>query len=415
MVKKKRANSILITALLIAHMLSWVLYMPVSQFQMMLFGEKVLSFMHYAIIEIFIFMLLMVLNKGKLKKLKSNLAPLIVSFMLLLSCIYNLLFNSNVDSFNIIFYLMSWVFPYLVVFLVMQFDYDSMTCDRFFKFLLVICIIHALLILLQHFTNDLIWPYSNYDDGTRIFYTGDNYYQSGSYMARCPGITISGLDAGILLLFGIIISNTMNLERNTRFIINCLFLVSIYFTGTRNIYVVSAYIVGIVLIIKFVKNIKYRRFMMIATTIVACILYLYLVTGMTVFTSTNNILSDNMSIMYRLQLWEKANILITDLPLGSKLFGVLLWQQASGPTIDNFYLETIYCAGIISLIFIIWFIIKLSSRCLRLDSLMSIASSAFILSFFVYGMLNSASNFYLTLIILIFIYCMNLSKRQSGI
>ena len=223
-------------------------------------------------------------------------------------------------------------------------------------------------------------------------------------MARCPGLAISGLDAGILLLFGIVVLNFLDLKKTMKVPLYVLFVIAIFFTGTRNVYVITAYVIAVTLIVKCIRNSKTRNRLLVLITVFVGVLYFYFVTGMTDFNSTRSIFTDNMSIMYRLTAWERAIDLIHELPFVSKLFGILSWQQAGGPLIDNFYLETIYCSGIISLVVMIFYIVKMATACARRYKLSAIVSAAFISSFFIYGVLNSMSNFYLTLMLLIFMY-----------
>lgn len=401
---KTKLSDTLISILIYSHIISWVLFTPISQFQMMIFGSCVFTFVHFGILEMAIVFLLICLNHGQIKLNITSKRSLIVSAVFLVSWVYNFLFNGKVSTYNLLFYLMTWLFPFIVVFITSQYKFDRTQMTRILHFMIVVCIIHAVLIFIQRFTNSLIWPYLDYGDGEQVFYVGENYYTSGSYMARCPGLAISGLDAGILLLFGIVVLNFLDLKKTMKVPLYVLFVIAIFFTGTRNVYVITAYVIAVTLIVKCIRNSKTRNRLLVLITVFVGVLYFYFVTGMTDFNSTRSIFTDNMSIMYRLTAWERAIDLIHELPFVSKLFGILSWQQAGGPLIDNFYLETIYCSGIISLVVMIFYIVKMATACARRYKLSAIVSAAFILSFFIYGVLNSMSNFYLTLMLLIFMY-----------
>lgn len=401
---KTKLSDILISVLIYTHIVSWVLFTPISQFQMMIFGKRVFTFVHFGILEMVIILLLICLNHGQIKLNITSKRALIVSVVFFASWVYNYLFTEKVSTYNLLFYLMTWVFPFIVVFITSQYKFDRTQMIRILHFMIIVCIIHAVLIFIQRFTNNLIWPYLDYGDGKQVFYVGENYYTSGNNMARCPGLAISGLDAGILLLFGIVVLNCLNLKIAMKVPLYVLFVIAIFFTGTRNVYVITAYVIAVTLIVKCIRNSKTRNRLLVLITVFVGIFYFYFVTGMNTFSSTRSIFTDNMSIMYRLAAWEKAISLIQELPFVSKMFGVLSWQQVGGPLMDNFYLETIYCSGIISLFVMAFYIVKIATECAKRYKLSAIVSAAFILSFFIYGVLNSMSNFYLTLMLLIFIY-----------
>lgn len=212
-INKTRLSETLICILIYTHIISWVLFTPISQFQMMIFGRRIFTFVHFGIIEMVIVLLLICLNNFQIKLNRTSKRTLLISAVFLISWIYNFVFNGKVSAYNLLFYLMTWIFPFVVVFIISQYKFDRIQMIKILHFMIIVCIIHAVLIVVQRFTNSLIWPYLDYGDGEQVFYIGGNYYASGNYMARCPGLAISGLDAGILLLFGIVVLNCLNLKK----------------------------------------------------------------------------------------------------------------------------------------------------------------------------------------------------------
>ena len=86
MVKKSKIINIIITLLLFIHVFSLVLYMPMAQLQMMIFGKRLVSFMHYGVIEIVLVILLLLFNEKKIRLVNfdKNLLYLIFPFLIFL-------------------------------------------------------------------------------------------------------------------------------------------------------------------------------------------------------------------------------------------------------------------------------------------------------------------------------------------
>lgn len=403
MVSPKKQSDTLITMLLFTHVLSWVLFMPMAQIQMLLFGRRIFSFIHYGMLEMILLFVLFMKRRGKLRFDSFAKKNVYVTIPFLVSWMINILVTSELTSFTVLFYLMNWVFPFLVVIAVYQYKYDVTT---FLKFMFGIVIVHALIMWYQRFTNTIFWPFSTYEDGTPIF-SADTYYNSSSRMARCLGLCVTSLDAGILLLFGIILTMTLpNIKKTNRIYLLTFFGISVYFTGTRNVYVLLAYIIGAtVLMLLKISNTKKRRLLIFAT-IVASILYLCLILSISAYKTTGNLFTDTTSIGIRLGFWANTVKEISAGGIQKFLFGVMQWQNAGNSgVIDNMYLELTYCSGIFALIAYLKYIFSVAFFESRNGKLTSLICAAFTLSYCVYGVLNSTTNFYVTLIILLMLYC----------
>jgi hypothetical protein len=403
MVKKYKITDILITMLLLTHIFSWVLFMPMAQIQMMFFGKRIFSFIHYGIIEILLLLILVLHKKGKIHLDSFGKKALLIMIPFFISWIVNIAVVDSLTPFVIMFYLMNWIFPFLIIIVINQYAYDV---TPLLKFMLIIVLIHALIIFYQRFTNTTFWPFTSYDDGKTIF-EADTYYNIGNRMVRCPGLCLNGLDAGILLIFGIILTTILTkIKKYIKIIIYIFFSISIYFTGTRNVFVMLLFIVGVSFLMMQKITYKKKIRLLILVTIISCFAYLYFIMAITTFETTGNLFTDTTSIGIRLEKWIRTINKISTGGICKIIFGVMGWQNAGNcEVIDNMYLELVYCSGIFSLIAYVKYIFDISILESKDNNYISFICSGFTLSYCVYGVLNSTSNFYLTLIVLLLIYC----------
>lgn len=403
MVKKSKIINIAITLLLFVHVFSWVLYMPMAQIQMMIFGKRLVSFMHYGVIEIFLLLFLLLSNGNKIRLLNIDRKSLYLIIPFLISWIINIVRLSELTPFVIMFYLMNWIFPILIVIIINQYDYDILP---FLKIMLILVIIHASIIILQRLTNSIIWPFMTYDDGTLIFGI-DAYFNVGNKMGRCPGMCPNGLEAGILSIFGIVLTVILpDIKIFVKITICALLVFSIYFTGTRNVFVMMLFIIIVIILMRLEISEKIKIRLLILLTIFSCIIYMFSVLKMTNFETTRNVFTDTTSIGIRIGKWMKTINKISTGGILQFLFGVMQWQNAGNcEVIDNMYLELVYCSGIFSLFTYIKYIFDIAMADIRDNKFEAFVCAGFTLCYFVYGVLNSTTNFYLTLIILLYIFC----------
>lgn len=411
MVKKSKLINILITLVLIMQIISWVFFMPIAQLQLAVFQKRIVTFFHYGIIEIAALLLLIFLNRDNVRINGIAKSTLKYIGVIILLIFVNILISDDITAYKIMFFVMTWIMPFLLLFVVAQYNYNI---DNFLKKLLYIIIVHALLIIYQRFSNSIVWPFSTYEDGTKVFYTGSGYFDTRSFLARCPGMTISGLDAGILLIFGLVLLFTLDSTKKwLKIMVAVLFIVAIFFTGTRSVYILAVYMFGMSLVMNLKINQKRKKYLTVFITFLAALIYATAVLGMDTFNVTGNLFTDTASIMYRLQEWDSILDTISSNGFIHQLFGNLKWQQSGDcQVIDNFYLETVYCIGILGLIVFVINIINTVKICVKNNSISSFISSSFVLSFFVYGVLNSMSCFFITLNVLLVIKCINEKHSQ---
>lgn len=400
MTKKISVNDLLAKVLLYTHVIAWVLNMPLTQIQLLLFGRRIITLFHFGILE-FITVILMLGFSSFQLKVDSNTksAYLMLTFWMVM-WVLGLVLNPSVALYWRLYYLIYWLMPFLVIAMLSQRPLDI---HKIQIFLLCIIAIHSTLIVYQHFTNSLFWPFSFDDEGKQIFYISSGYYSVGKYMDRCPGLCISGLDAGVLCIFGIVLlSSVKKVNRTFRFLLNLLFCIAIFFTGTRNVYVQLVFILAVACIYKMPRlNAKSKIRLNVLVTLLAAALYFVLfntVEG----TATKDILTDTLSAGIRIENWINVLNKIAKSGFMHVLLGQSVWQSAGfGLLIDNMYLELIALAGIIGCIFYIGYIITIFNGIVRNSSNFSgYMFSAFVLSSLVYGVANVLGNLFFTLIIL---------------
>lgn len=403
MVKKSKIVNIAIALLLLVHVFSWVLYMPLAQIQMMIFGKRLVSFIHFGVIEIILLFFLLLFNEKKIRIVNIDKKSFYLIIPFLISWAINSVRLNELTSFVIMFYLMNWIFPILIVIIINQYDYDI---HPFLKIMLVLVIIHASIIIIQRLTNSIIWPFTTYDDGKLIFGI-DAYYNVGNKMGRCPGMCQNGLEAGIFSIFGIVLTVILpDIKNLIKITICALLLLSIYFTGTRNVFVMMLFIIAVIILMRLQISGRIKIRLLILLTVFSCIIYLVFVLKMTNFETTGNVFTDTTSIGIRIGKWTKTINKISTGGILQFLFGVMQWQNAGNcEVIDNMYLELVYCSGIFSLFAYIKYIFDIAMTDIRENKFEAFVCAGFTLCYFVYGVLNSTTNFYLTLIILLFIFC----------
>lgn len=413
MVKKYKQSDVLITLLLFTHVLSWVLFMPMAQIQLLLFGRRIFTFIHYGIIEMLLLLILVYNKKGRIHLDLLSKRSLSVIAVFLFSWLVNIALTKGITPFVAMFYIMNWIFPLLVIIVINQYSYDI---TGLFKFMLYIVIIHALIMWYQRFTNTIFWPFTTYEDGTVIFKT-DTYYSVGKRMSRCIGLCTTALDAGILLLFGVVLTMILtDIKKWHKICLYFFFGVSVYFTGTRNVYVLFLFIIGVTFLMMQKISGKKKIRLLIFVTIVSCIVYFGLIVSLPSFNTTGSLFTDTTSIGLRLGSWIRTINEVSTGGIIKLLFGVMRWQNAGNcHVIDNIYLELLYCSGILAPVMYVKYIFDIAVYESKDGRLSSLICAGFTLSYCVYGVLNSTTNFFLTLIYILLLYCKRSSCQNAKI
>lgn len=413
-----KANDVLVKILLYIHIIMWVLYLPVTQIQLALFGNRIISLFHFGILELIIVVLIFLCNSFRIRINFLTKKSLIMIVFFGIICFLGFILNPEVDNYWRMYYLIYWIMPFIVLALASQ---KPVEIQRLKSFMICITTIHSILIISQHFLNDVIWPYSIDGEGNQIFYISSEYYNTGKYMVRCPGLCISGLEAGVLLIFGIILVISISeMKKYLRICLLTLFVIAVFFTGTRNIYLQLIFIVVITIIAKLPKlSEKNRTRLNIFVTFTSMLVYSFMFNNISVNISggaaTKNILTDTLSAGIRIQNWINVLKKISEGGIVRIMLGQSVWQSAGFTLlIDNMYLELIVLSGVIGCVVYLFFLISVSRYMVKLDnSIVGYIFSAFILSSLVYGVANVLGNSFFTLIILTIIICKNGSNFED--
>lgn len=382
-------------------------------FQLALFGNRIVTLFHFGILELAIVILIFLCNSFRIRR--NELTKKAFQMIAFLGVIWILGFIVNPEVYNYwrMYYLIYWVMPFIVIALASQ---KPVKIQRLKIFMLCITVIHAILIISQHFLNDIIWPFSIDGEGKQIFYISSEYYNTGKYMERCPGLCISGLEAGVLLIFGIILVISISeMNKYLRICLLALFVIAIFFTGTRNIYLQLIFIVAITIIAKLPKlSAKNKTRLNIFVTLISMLAYWLMFNNIGGGVATKSILTDTLSAGIRTQNWINVLKKISEAGIVRIILGQSVWQSAGfNLLIDNMYLELIVLAGVIGCIVYLLFLISISRYMVKLDdSIVGYAFSAFILSSLVYGVANVLGNSFFTMIILTIIICENESNFE---
>lgn len=400
MTNKARANELLVKVLLYTHIFAWVLNMPLTQIQLFLFGRRVITLFHLGIFEFFTIVLILLLNSFQIKYNKNIKSTYLMVIFWITMWVLGFVLNPDVALYWRFYYLVYWLMPFLVIAMTVQRPIDVHSLK---VFLLLIIMVHSTLIVLQHFTNALFWPFLFDDEGKQIFYISSGYYSIGKYMDRCPGVCVSGLDAGVLSIFGIVLlSSVKRMQKSLKIFLYLLFSVAIFFTGTRNVYIQLAFILAIAVIYKTPRlNATSKIRLNIFVTLLASILYFYLfntIGGV----ATKNVLTDTLSAGMRVENWVRAVSQIIGSGFIRIFLGQSVWQSAGfGMLVDNMYLELIALVGIAGCIIYVAYILNTFNQVVNKSfDFSGYILSAFVLSSLVYGVANVLGNLFFTLIIL---------------
>lgn len=393
----------------IVHMLIWVVNLPFSQLQLRLFGRRILTWGFLGTLEcgLLITIFLLSFKHIRLRKLSFATSKFVVLAMLL--GLIAMTLSSYASTWTFMNFFLYWMVPFvfLIAFDQVQFDTHSLQ-----KILLVIIIIHAVMILLQKATGSIIWPYEYNELGEQLFYIGTNYYNMDG-LVRCPGICISGLNAGIMLIFGWGILWITEFKRKIwRWLLALLFGVAILFTGTRNIYITAIYVLIYVFIYCHTSG-KWRIILCNGFMVLSTVLYIsfFQIIGQLYFQITKNILTDTFSATIRINNWAAILEKIEDGSILQILFGQLAWQPNVVLNIDNLFLEVFMAIGLVGLVAFCLYFLYMHNYLLAIDDNRFALLLGFVSAFFIYGTANVFENLYMALIVIAVCICSNYRNK----
>ena len=164
---RNKALSLLYNILLALHFIIWVLDVPLSQIQLIIFSQRYITLFHISIIEIIIITTILYITCFRVKIKAFFFYGGAVFISLFFVWLIGLIINYDVALYWKIYYVLFWMLPMLVCTLVNQ---NKFNIDPLINLILCIIVIHAIFILIQHFTNNLIWPYIVDNEGNNLFF-----------------------------------------------------------------------------------------------------------------------------------------------------------------------------------------------------------------------------------------------------
>lgn len=398
----------ILESILWLHVIMWLFYLPIAQLQMQLFGRRILTLLNFGLIEGFFLLLLFSFKASRIKIDNISRGSIYLIGMLLFIELTGLFVNFDVALYWRLYYIIYWVVPLVVIVAANQ---TKLALNRFLKALLFIIVIHAILILVQRFTNSILWPFNVDENGDNFFYISEDYYNTNSIMARCPGISASGLDAGVLLVFGINITWAIpKIKKLIKYLLTILFIIAIWFTGTRNVYILLFFIIAFVFICNKIGKKKKRKIACSLLVIfsVAAYAWIFNYLGVTSPKATANVLTDTLSAKLRLINWGNVLAIIGEGNIFQLLLGKNIWQSAgTNLLIDNMYLEFTLMGGIICLVGFCRYFVFLADQLVDRGDKNIYPLAAFVAGVFLYGVANVFGNIYMTLIIITVIIVRN--------
>ena len=243
----KLKYSDLIKVIIWIHFIMWILIIPVTELQLLIFGKKVITLFTLGMFEFLLFLVFFIFSLSKKKLILNSVCKFCFNYIFIMMALWFIGFaiNNNTPIYWKFYYIFYWIMPIIIIIVACQVKFDF---KQILRALVVIASINAILVLIQHFGNTLIWPFEVDDQGNELFFISSDYYNT-KQMLRCPGLCMSGLDSGALMIFGIICVLGENRKKCwKRMLLTGLLSCAIWFTGTRNIYLFLIFIVGCIFI-----------------------------------------------------------------------------------------------------------------------------------------------------------------------
>lgn len=410
--------SSIIKILIWIHFIMWLLLIPVTEFQLLLFGKKIITLYVLGIVEFIVFTLFIIILAAKKKIHLNSICKIFAGYIIVMMTLWVIGFAVNVNTpiYWKLYYIFYWIMPALIVIVASQvrFNFKPMI-----KVVTLVAFINAVIVLIQHYGNTLLWPFEFDDQGKTLFFISSSYYNTNE-MVRCPGLCMSGLDSGALMIFGMLFIFADENQKLFKKIVSIGFLVfATWFTGTRNIYFFFLFVVGCIFInyvLKKKEHVKKKITILYTLLALAFSMFLQMGLGVVKQNATQNLLTDFTSMNIRLGVWETV---INDFNSGNffqKLIGRSVWQSAGySKVMDNMYLELLIMVGIIGLIAFCIFILKLSLEAMNKKSKSIIPYYSYLLGLFVYGTLNVIGSLNLTFLMLIGIFISQYDEAEKTI
>ncbi|NFH70317.1 oligosaccharide repeat unit polymerase [Clostridium botulinum] len=266
---------------------------------------------------------------------------------------------------------------------------ENVNIEKIFKITILFTIINLVISYVQHYSNSILFPYLYDSYGNNIF----NSIEFGENNFRSVGITSSGYNLGIVLIFLLTIDLAVILSHEKKFvgfskkffiILFPFILISILYTQTRNIYFFSAYIICFLFIYYKIRIL--RKILIKYSIIISPILYYIILSKIS---ELQNFLYDKS--IYSLNSFQvrvgifKDNI---DLIRNSSILNILFGNKEIA--IDNIFLYCINTIGIVGMILMITLTLAIYVKLVNIKKidLISLILASYYSATFLLGLLN---------------------------
>jgi len=336
--------------------------------QLMLSGQLLIT--NRMILAVILFLialnfLLLPVNKN-LRKFKSIITVLLLETAVLLPVISLI----NTGSLQNWFYIASRDRLFLVFTLFFIVFREQLDFRKILAAIFLIAVINCIICVIQYQFNSVLYTYFYYPDGEGIF-NGLNFIPSPNHQFRSVGTLSSGYECGTLLNFALVYA-LYQLEKQKRtvwkavyFGVILLLLFGIYTTFTRNIYLMTIYLVGMYVFLRLPFPKKFKsvvcKFLPIAFFSLFCIGFA-ISSDIQIGATPMGILS-TLSLSMRMDEWAEAFRTFTADP--TRLVIGFAQSQNTGIINDNIYINTVYSSGLIGLALYGYYWLTLTHRLYR--------------------------------------------------
>ena len=405
-----KRNRITLLEIVILYYLTVVLFDTILvQSQMLLFNEIVINNAMIAIIAIvgiYSVLGLKLIRNGSIKK-KYGIV-LFFGVFSIIEILYYLVNKAGIYLVAIFVY--KKIVPLLFVLAIVT-TRKIIRLDRIVTLFKSFALINAVMTIVQYLTNELIWPFTTDSNGNTLFWSINSVDFSH---LRPPGCMNSALSSGYISVIWLCLiiftyrqgkTSLTQRKRLKLFASAIIAILAIFATQTRNIYLVTFFI----LIYCVVSNIAKNKKLIIMPVFSILSTVVYFVVFVFVLPTINGVIGlfSNMSSIIRVQNWIKLMELIKDESIIQKLMGIMKWQEIAVDSVfsDSLYMDLFFAMGFVGLIIYLFVNIKLQKGLLKYDLYVPIA--ALLASILFGGVANIPSPCYESTILILAAIFMN--------
>lgn len=377
--RRNKRNRISVLEIIILYYLTVVLFDTVLvQSQMILFDRIVINSAIIAIIAIvgvYSVLAFEVIRSGSIKK-KYGIVLFFGAFSIV-EILYYLVNGAGIYLVAIFVY--KKIVPLLLVLAIVT-TRKIIRLDRIVALFKSFALINAVMTIAQYLTNELIWPYTTDSNGNTLFWSINSVDFS---RLRPPGCMNSALSSGYISVIWLCLTiftykqgkRTLTPRKRLKLYISAIIaIVAILATQTRNIYLVTVFILIYCVVSNIVKNNK--LIIMPAFSILSAVAYFAVF--VIVLPTINSVMGlfSNTSSIIRVRNWIKLMELIKDESIIQKLMGIMKWQEIAADSVfsDSLYIDLFFAMGFIGLIIYLFINIKLQKGLLKYDLYVPIAA-----------------------------------------